>query len=111
MSIRRRIAENQKILKEYQREIPEFYYRLKVKAGLTGYAQVYGKYNTTPYDKLKLDLFSIENYSLLLDFKLMLMTFKILFQKETSEGVNDEQVNALLDSAAEIQEDEDKKED
>lgn len=103
--------ERKAILKEYQREIPEFYYRLKVKAGLTGYAQVYGKYNTTPYDKLKLDLFYIENYSLLLDFKLMLMTFKILFQKETSEGVNDEQVNALLDSAAEIPEDEDKKED
>lgn len=46
--------ERKAILKEYQREIPEFYYRLKVKAGLTGYAQVYGKYNTTPYDKLKL---------------------------------------------------------
>lgn len=103
--------ERKAILKEYQREIPEFYYRLKVKAGLTGYAQVYGKYNTTPYDKLKLDLFYIENYSLLLDFKLMLMTFKILFQKETSEGVNDEQVNALLDSSAEIPEDEDKSED
>lgn len=103
--------ERKAILKEYQREIPEFYYRLKVKAGLTGYAQVYGKYNTTPYDKLKLDLFYIENYSLLLDFKLMLMTFKILFQKETSEGINDAQVNALLDSAAEIPEDEDKKED
>lgn len=90
--------ERKEILREYQREIPEFYYRLKVKAGLTGYAQVYGKYNTTPYDKLKLDLFYIENYSLLLDIKLMFMTFKILFQKETSEGVNDRQVNALLDS-------------
>lgn len=90
--------ERKEILKEYQREIPEFYYRLKVKAGLTGYAQVYGKYNTTPYDKLKLDLFYIENYSLLLDFKLMLMTFKILFQKETSEGVNNEQVTALLNT-------------
>lgn len=90
--------ERKAILKEYQREIPEFYYRLKVKAGLTGYAQVYGKYNTTPYDKLKLDLFYIENYSVLLDFKLMLMTFKILFQKETSEGVEDTQKNALLDS-------------
>ena len=103
--------ERKVILKEYQREIPEFYYRLKVKAGLTGYAQVYGKYNTTPYDKLKLDLFYIENYSLLLDFKLMLMTFKILFQKETSEGVNDAQVNALLDSTADILEDEDENED
>lgn len=101
--------ERKEILKEYQREIPEFYYRLKVKAGLTGYAQVYGKYNTTPYDKLKLDLFYIENYSLLLDFKLMLMTFKILFQKETSEGVNSEQVTALLKSD-EVKQDEESEE-
>ena len=90
--------ERKVLLKEYQREIPEFYYRLKVKAGLTGYAQVYGKYNTTPYDKLKLDLFYIENYSVFLDIKLMFMTFRILFQKETSEGVEDRQVNALLNS-------------
>lgn len=69
-----------------------------MKAGLTGYAQVYGKYNTTPYDKLKLDLYYIENYSVLLDIKLMFMTFRILFQKETSEGVEDRQVNALLNS-------------
>ena len=52
-------------MQEYEQELPEFHYRLKVKAGLTGYAQVYGKYNTTPYDKLKLDLFYIENYSFL----------------------------------------------
>ena len=67
--------------------IPEFDYRLKVKAGLTGYAQVYGKYNTTPYDKLKLDLTYIETYSLKLDLKLLMLTFKILFQKENTEGV------------------------
>ena len=48
------------IMQEYEQEIPEFHYRLKVKAGLTGYAQVYGKYNTTPYDKLKLDLFILK---------------------------------------------------
>lgn len=87
--------ERKVIMHEYQREIPEFYYRLKVKAGLTGYAQVYGKYNTTPYDKLKLDLFYIENYSLLLDVKLLFMTVKIFFQKEVSEGVDDDQQNAL----------------
>lgn len=87
--------ERKVIMHEYQREIPEFYYRLKVKAGLTGYAQVYGKYNTTPYDKLKLDLFYIENYSLLLDIKLLFMTVKIFFQKEVSEGVDDDQKNAL----------------
>lgn len=90
--------ERDAIMKEYEKEIPEFYYRLKVKAGLTGYAQVYGKYNTTPYDKLKLDLFYIENYSLLLDIKLIFMTVKIFFQKEVSEGVDDDQINALKGS-------------
>lgn len=81
--------ERLEIMNNYEKEIPEFPFRLKVKAGLTGYAQVYGKYNTTAFDKLKLDLYYIENYSLWLDFKLMLMTFKIMFQKEKSEGVDD----------------------
>ena len=75
--------------------MPEFAFRMKVKAGLAGYAQVYGKYNTTPYDKLKLDLFYIENYSLILDIKLIFMTAKIFFQKETSEGIEDDQKTAL----------------
>ena len=69
------------------KNIPEFEYRLKVKAGLTGYAQIYGKYCTTSYDKLKLDLTYIETYSLKLDLKLLMLTFKILFQKENTEGV------------------------
>ncbi len=73
-------------VEEYTREIPEFCYRLKVKGGLTGYAQIYGKYNTTAYDKLKLDLMYIENYSVLLDLKLMLMTIKVMFMKESTEG-------------------------
>ena len=90
--------ERKMIMHEYEKELPEFYYRLKLKAGLTGYAQVYGKYNTTPNDKLKLDLFYIENYSFLLDIKLIFMTVKIFFQKEVSEGVDDKQVNALKDS-------------
>lgn len=75
---------------EIEKEIPEFSYRLKVKAGLTGYAQIYGKYNTTPYDKLKLDLTYIRNYSLLLDLKLIFMTPKIMFMKEATEGVQPE---------------------
>ena len=95
--------ERESIMLEYEKELPEFYYRLKVKAGLTGYAQVYGKYNTTPYDKLKLDLFYIENYSFLLDIKLIFMTVKIFFQKEVSEGVDDTQVNALKDSRVQEQ--------
>lgn len=87
--------EREEIISEYEEEIPEFRFRLKVKAGLTGYAQVFGKYNTTPYDKLKLDLYYIENYSIWLDLKLMFMTFKILFQKENTEGVDDWQITAL----------------
>ena len=79
--------ERPEIAELYRERIPEFDYRLKVKAGLTGYAQVYGKYNTTPYDKLKLDLTYIETYSLRLDLKLLMLTFKILFQKENTEGV------------------------
>ena len=73
-------------VEKYTKEVPEFAYRLKVKGGLTGYAQIYGKYNTTPYDKLKLDLMYIQNYSILLDLKLILMTVKIIFMKESTEG-------------------------
>ena len=71
---------------EYSEEIPEFVNRYKVKGGLTGYAQVFGKYNTSAYNKLKMDLIYIQNYSLFLDFKLILMTVKILFKKESTEG-------------------------
>ena len=70
----------------YKKEIAEFGYRLKVKAGITGLAQIYGKYNTTAYDKLKLDLIYIKNYSLLFDIELILKTFKALFLKDNTEG-------------------------
>lgn len=73
-------------MEQYGAEIPEFYYRLKVKGGLTGYAQIYGKYNTSAYDKIRLDLIYIEHYSLVLDIKLILMTIRILFSKESTEG-------------------------
>lgn len=87
--------ERPEIIKQYLEEMPEFAFRTKVKAGLAGYAQVYGKYNTTPYDKLKLDLTYIGNYSLWLDIKLMLLTLKILFSAESTEGVDSKQVTAL----------------
>ncbi len=87
--------ERREIAEQYEELIPEFRFRLKVKAGLTGYAQIYGKYNTAPYDKLKLDLTYIERYSVWLDLKLMLMTFKIMFQKENTEGVEKEQKTAI----------------
>lgn len=86
--------ERPEIAKEYYKTIPEFEFRLKVKAGLTGYAQIYGKYNTTPYDKLKLDMYYIEHCSVLMDIRLILMTVKILFQKENTEGVEKWQKNA-----------------
>ena len=70
----------------YTAVIPEFEFRSKVKGGLTGFAQIYGKYNTSAYDKIKLDLMYIENYTFLLDVKLVLMTIRILFKKESTEG-------------------------
>lgn len=79
--------ERPEFIKETVREIPEFAYRTKVKAGLTGYAQVYGKYNTSFLDKLKLDLLYIEKHSIWLDLKILLMTFKVVFTKESTEGV------------------------
>ena len=87
--------ERPEIIRQYIEEMPEFAFRTRVKAGLAGYAQIYGKYNTTPYDKLKLDLTYIENYSVGLDLKLMLLTLKIVVQPESTEGVADNQVTAL----------------
>ncbi len=86
--------ERPEIIREYQESMPEFVFRTRVKAGLAGYAQVYGKYNTTPYDKLKLDLTYIENYSIWLDLKLMLLTLKILFTPDATEGVEEGQRTA-----------------
>ena len=79
--------ERPEIIEQYREHLPEFSYRMKVKAGLTGYAQIYGKYNTVPYDKLKLDLYYIEHYSLWLDLKLLLLTVKIVLTPESTEGV------------------------
>ena len=78
-------------VEKYSKEVSEFSYRLKVKGGLTGYAQIYGKYNTSAYDKLRLDLMYIENYSLLLDIKLILMTLQIMLRKESTEGFKQEE--------------------
>ncbi len=86
--------ERQQYIEEFCRETPEFIYRLKVKAGLTGYAQIYGKYNTTPLDKLKLDLMYIESYSIWMDIRLIFLTLKIMFMKESTEGVEDGQNHA-----------------
>lgn len=79
----------------YCKELPEFRYRMKVKAGLTGYAQIFGKYNSSAYDKLKLDLLYIENQSLGLDMRLILLTLKVMFQGESTEGFEKEIVRLM----------------
>ncbi len=86
--------ERPEIIKEYVKDVPEFAFRTHVKAGLTGYAQVYGKYNTTSYDKLKLDMIYVENASVLLDIQLILMTIRVVFTKDATEGVAEGETNA-----------------
>jgi len=75
-------------VEQFEREIPEYHYRLAVKAGLTGLAQIEGKYNTSVENKLRYDLFYINNYSLWRDFLIILRTLKILFMKSSTEGVS-----------------------
>ena len=78
-------------VEEYTRELPEFAYRLRMKAGLTGYAQIYGRYNTSSRDKLMLDLMYIENYSILKDIQILFRTVLVLFKAEDStEAFSDE---------------------
>ena len=79
--------ERPEIHNRYCEDVPEFDYRLRVKAGLTGYAQVFGKYNTTTYDKLKFDLMYVEKAGFFLDLQLILLTMRVVFQKEATEGV------------------------
>lgn len=86
--------ERPEIAKTYMEDMPEFGYRTKVKAGITGYAQVYGKYNTVPYDKLKLDLYYIENYSIWLDIRLVILTVRTLFKFDSTEGVKEGNITA-----------------
>lgn len=87
--------ERPEIAAQYCEEMPEFALRLQAKAGLTGYAQVYGKYNTTPYDKLQMDLMYIAHPSLIEDLKIMMATVKILFMPESTEGVSEGQTTAM----------------
>ena len=87
--------ERPEIADEYVKEVPEFAFRLRVKAGLTGYAQIFGKYNTTFYDKLKLDMIYVENCSVLMDIKLLLLTLKVIFMKESTEGLEEGQITTM----------------
>lgn len=88
-------AERPELAKEYEKELPEFALRLQMKAGLTGYAQVYGKYNTTPYDKLLMDLMYIAKAGVFEDLRIIFSTIKILFMPESTEGIAEGQINAI----------------
>ena len=87
--------ERPEIAEEYYKHIPDFRLRLQVKAGLTGYAQVYGKYNSDPYEKLEFDLMYINNMGLLTDLELMFATAGILFVGESTKGIEAGAKNAM----------------
>ena len=91
--------ERPEIAEQYYEVMPDFRLRLQVKAGLTGYAQVYGKYNTDPYEKLEFDLMYIKDMNVLTDLRLMFATFRILFISESTEGIDAEKTNALYKTA------------
>ena len=93
--------ERPEIAAEYEKVLPEYALRLQAKAGLTGYAQVFGKYNTTPYDKLLMDLMYIANASTFEDLRIIFSTVKILFQPESTEGVEEGQTTAMENDQAE----------
>lgn len=80
--------ERPEIAEQYYKTLPDFKLRLQVKAGLTGYAQVYGKYNTEPYEKLEFDLMYINDMSVATDLRLIFATFSILGKGESTEGVS-----------------------
>jgi len=87
--------ERPEIAEQYEEIYPNFAFRTKVKAGITGFAQVYGRYNTSPEEKLFLDIMYIETFSILEDAKLMMQTIKVLFQGESTEGVDDGLTTAM----------------
>lgn len=88
--------ERPEIAEEYEKDLPEFSLRLQMKAGVTGYAQVYGKYNTTPYDKLLMDLLYTSKAGLIEDFRIIIATVKILFMSESTEGVEEGQTTSAV---------------
>lgn len=95
--------ERPEIAARYEAELPEFALRLQVKAGLTGYAQVYGKYNTLPYDKLQMDLMYIAHPSILEDFRILLATIKVLFTPESTEGIQEDAMTGRESRASKME--------
>ena len=90
--------ERPEIAAQYEKVLPEFRLRLQAKCGLTGYAQVYGKYNTSPYDKLQMDLMYISNPSIGVDLSIIFATIKILFMPESTEGIESGAVTAIREN-------------
>ena len=89
--------ERPEIAEEYEKQLPEFGLRLQVKAGLTGYAQVYGRYNTEPYEKLQMDLLYLKRMSVFEDLKIIITTIKILFTHDSTQGIKEGATNAQRD--------------
>ena len=87
--------ERPEIAAQYEQQMPEFRLRLQAKAGLTGYAQVYGKYNTDPYDKLLMDLMYISNPSINEDIRIIFATVKVLFEKDSTQGITEGAITAM----------------
>jgi len=87
--------ERPEIARQYEEMYPNFAFRTHVKAGITGFAQIYGRYNTAPEDKLFLDIMYIETHSILEDIKLMLQTLKVIFQPSSTEGIESDSTTAL----------------
>lgn len=90
--------ERPEIAAQYEKEMPEFRLRLQAKAGLTGYAQIYGKYNTIPYDKLQLDLMYIAKPSIIEDLRIMFATVRVLFLPESTEGIEEGKIIATVEN-------------
>jgi lipopolysaccharide/colanic/teichoic acid biosynthesis glycosyltransferase len=90
--------ERPEIAKQYEEIYPNFSFRTKVKAGITGFAQIYGRYNTAPDEKLFLDIMYIETLSILQDVKLILQTVKVIFQPTSTEGIPSDSTTALKNS-------------
>ena len=88
--------ERPEIAAQYEEEFPAFALRLQVKAGLTGYAQVYGRYNTDPHDKLQMDLMYINKMGIMTDVMLLFGTLRILFIRESTSGIEAGHVTASV---------------
>lgn len=95
--------ERPEIIEQYYKFLPEFNLRLRAKCGLTGYAQVFGKYNSTPYDKLEMDLMYIAKPGIVEDLKIILATIKILFIPDSTEGIQEGQITAAAIIEADIE--------